>query len=437
VEGDEAVVNAGFDVTRRTAAVTGAAPAPAPAPAPAGSLAGLRILELGHIIGGPFCGHLFADHGAEVIKVEPPGKGDPMREWGGLYRGVGLYWSIIGRGKKSVTLDLRTPDGQDMLGRLAASADVLIENFRPGTLERWNLGPAELAAVNPRLVVVRISGFGQDGPYRDRAGFGSVAEAMSGFRHLSGEPGRAPVRVGISLGDALAATQGFVGALLALFARDRPGGIGAGQVVDVALYEAMWMYMESTLAEFVKLGHVRQPTGPLLPGIAPSNVYPTADHDWIIIGANQDSVFARLARAVGREDWLEPRSDYRTHLGRGRAQAELDAEIAAWTTVRTSADVLASLDVAGVPAGRIYTGRDISGDPQYAARQMILDVPEPGLGGETVPMPGVVPKLSRTPGDVRRGAPLLGEHNDEVLGPLMAAAATPGAAGGQTDKTAR
>ena len=398
------------------------------------SLAGLRVLELGHIIGGPFCGHLFADHGAEVIKVEPPGKGDPMREWGGLYRGVGLYWSIIGRGKKSVTLDLRTPDGQEMLRRLAATADVLIENFRPGTLERWNLGWAELSAVNPRLILVRISGFGQDGPYRDRAGFGSVAEAMSGFRYLSGEPGRAPVRAGISLGDALAATQGFVGALLALFARDRPGGIGTGQLVDVALYEATWMYMESTVAEFVKLGRIRQPTGPILPGIAPSNVYPTADDDWIIIGANQDSVFARLATALGREDWLEPGSEYRTHLGRGRAQAVLDAEIAAWTGARPADDVLAMLDAAGVPAGRIYTARDICRDPQYAARQMILDVPEPGLDGETVPMPGVVPKLSLTPGDVRRGAPLLGEHNDDILRPLMTTTLTgPGCE--QTDQT--
>lgn len=389
-----------------------------------GSLTGLRVLELGHIIGGPFCGHLFADHGAEVIKIEPPGRGDPMREWGGLYRGVGLYWSIIGRGKKSVTLDLRTPDGQEMLRRLAATADVLVENFRPGTLERWNLGWARLSTVNPRLIMVRISGFGQDGPYRDRAGFGSVAEAMSGFRHLSGEPGRAPVRVGISLGDALAATQGFVGALLALFARDRPGGTGVGQMIDVALYEAMWMYMESTLAEFVKLNRIRQPTGAILPGIAPSNVYPTADDDWILIGANQDSVFARLATAMGRDDWLEPHSPYRAHLGRGRAQAELDAEIAAWTRARTCDDVLALLGAAGVPAGRIYTARDISGDPHYAARQMILNVPEPGLHGETVPMPGVVPKLSSTPGGVRRGAPLLGEHNDEVLGPLTTATLT-------------
>jgi crotonobetainyl-CoA:carnitine CoA-transferase CaiB-like acyl-CoA transferase len=383
-----------------------------------GSLAGIRVLELGHIIGGPFCGHLFADHGAEVIKVEPPGTGDPMRQWGGLYRGVGLYWSIIGRGKKSVTVDLRTAEGQAILRRLAATADVLIENFRPGTLERWGLGWDHLEEINPRLIMVRISGFGQDGPYRDRAGFGSVAEAMSGFRHLSGEPGRPPVRVGISLGDALAATQGFVGALLALFARDRPGGTGTGQMIDVALYEAMWMYMESTLAEFTKLGRERQPTGSLLPGIAPSNVYPTADEDWVLIGANQDSVFARLARAIGRDDWLSDDSPYRTHVGRGSAQRVLDEQIAAWTKSTSSEDVLAVLSAAGVPAGRIYTAGDIARDPHYAARQMILDVPEPGLGGETVPMPGVVPKLSRTPGRVQRGAPLLGEHNDEVLGHL-------------------
>ncbi len=383
------------------------------------SLEGLRVIELGHIIGGPFCGHLFADHGAEVIKVEPPDTGDPMRQWGGLYRGIGLYWSIIGRGKKSVTLDLRTPPGQTMLRELAATADVIVENFRPGTLERWGLGWEELRTINPRLVMVRISGFGQDGPYRDRAGFGSVAEAMSGFRHLSGEPGRRPVRVGISLGDAMAATQGFLGALLALLARDRPAGTGTGQLVDVALYEAMWMYMESTLAEYAKLGRLREPTGSLLPGVAPSNVYPTADGEWILIGANQDSVFSRLAAAMDRPDLIAPDSPYRSHLGRGQAQSALDDEIAEWTANRPAETTLETLRAAGVPAGRIYTARDIAADPHYAARGMIIDVPEPGLGGETVPMPGIVPKLSDTPGRVVRGAPLLGEHNDEILGALI------------------
>jgi formyl-CoA transferase/succinyl-CoA--D-citramalate CoA-transferase len=386
---------------------------------PAGSLDGIRVLELGHIIGGPFCGHLFADHGAEVIKVEPPGGGDPMRQWGGLYRGVGLYWAIIGRGKKSVTIDLRRPDGQALVRELVASADVLIENFRPGTLERWGLGWADLRRVNPRLVMVRVTGYGQDGPYRDRAGFGSVAEAMSGFRHLSGEPGRPPVRVGISIGDALAATQGFSGALMALFARDRPGGTGTGQMVDVALYEAMWMYMESTLPEFEKLGRVRGPSGPVLPGIAPSNVYPAADGDWVIIGANQDSVFARLAEAAGRPDWVAPGAPYATHLGRGERQAELDAEICAWTAALDSGELLKRLAEAGVPGGRIYTARDIAADEHYAARDMIIEVAEPGLAGETVREPGVVPKLTGTPGRVRRGSPLLGEHNDEILGPAV------------------
>ncbi len=389
----------------------------------AGALEGLRVLEVGHIIGGPFCGHLFADHGAEVIKVEPPGTGDPMRAWGGLYRGVGLYWSIIGRGKKSVTIDLRQEAGQRVFRELAATADVLVENFRPGTLERWGIGPSELMAVNPRLVIVRITGFGQTGPYRDRAGFGSVAEAMSGFRYLSGEPGRPPVRVGISIGDALGGTQGLIGALMALWRRDRVGGSGRGQVVDVALYEAMWMYMESLAAEYAKLDRVREPTGALLPGVAPSSVYPTRDGEWVIIGANQDSVFRRLAVAMGRHDWLSPTSHYRDHESRGAAQAELDGQIAAWTSALATDDLLARMVDAGVPAGRIYTARDIVADPHFAAREMIVDVPEPGLGGETVPMPGVVPKLSVTPGRLSRGAPLLGEHNVEVLGPLLDAAA--------------
>ena len=384
-----------------------------------GALAGLRVLEVGHIIGGPFCGHLFADHGAEVIKVEPPGSGDPMRAWGGLYRGVGLYWTIIGRGKKSVTLDLRAPEGQEAFRELARTADVVVENFRPGTMERWGLGFAALSAVNPRLVMVRISGFGQSGPYRDRAGFGAVAEAMSGFRYLSGEPGRPPVRVGISIGDALAATQGFAGALMALWNRDHAGGSGRGQLIDVALYEAMWMYMESTLAEYAKLGRVRQPSGSLLPGIAPSNVYPAADGTWIVIGANQDSVFARLAKAMDRPEWGSPDSLFATHEGRGEAQAQLDAEIARWTSGLPADELLEVLSEAGVPCGRIYNARDIAADPHYSARDMILSVPEPGLGGEPVPMPGVVPKLSATPGAVSRGAPLLGEHSDEVLGAVL------------------
>jgi formyl-CoA transferase/succinyl-CoA--D-citramalate CoA-transferase len=387
----------------------------------AGALVGLRVLEVGHIIGGPFCGHLFADHGAEVIKVEPPGVGDPMRAWGGLYKGVGLYWSIIGRGKKSVTLDLRQEAGQKAFRDLAATADVVVENFRPGTMERWGIGPDDLREINPRLVMVRITGFGQTGPYRDRAGFGSVAEAMSGFRHLSGEPDRQPVRVGISIGDALGGTQGLVGALMALWSRDRRGGTGVGQVVDVALYEALWMYMESLAAEFVKLDRIRQPTGALLAGIAPSSVYPTRDGEWLIIGANQDSVFRRLAGLMGRDDWIVEDSPYRDHELRGAGQQALDESIADWTCRHSADELLAGLGEAGVPSGRIYTARDIVGDPHYAAREMIVDVPEPGLAGETVPMPGIVPKLGSTPGSLTRGAPLLGEHNTEVLGPLLGA----------------
>jgi formyl-CoA transferase/succinyl-CoA--D-citramalate CoA-transferase len=386
-----------------------------------GALEGLRVLEVGHIIGGPFCGHLFADHGAEVIKIEPPGVGDPMRGWGGLYRGVGLYWSIIARNKKSITLDLRKPAGQQAFRALAATADVVVENFRPGTMERWELGPEQLRGVNPRLIMVRITGFGQTGPYRDRAGFGSVAEAMSGFRHLSGEPNRPPVRVGISIGDALGGTQGLVGALMALWRRDRPGGSGVGQVVDVALYEAMWMYMESIVAELAKLDRVRQPTGALLPGIAPSSVYPTKNGEWLIIGANQDSVFGRLAAAMGHPEWSRPDSPYRTHELRGAAQGELDEKIGRWTEQYGADELLERLAEAGVPSGRIYTARDILADPHYAAREMIVHVPEPGLDGETVPMPGVVPKLDGTPGVLTRGAPLLGEHNTEVLGAVLGA----------------
>lgn len=382
---------------------------------PPGALHGIRVLEVGHLIGGPFVGHLFADHGAEVIKIEPPGAGDPMRHWGGIYRGVGLYWSVIGRGKKSVELDLRSEDGQATFRRLVETADVVVENFRPGTLERWALGWDDLHRINPRLVMVRVTGYGQDGPYADRAGFGLIAEAMSGFRHVSGEPGRAPVRVGISIGDTTAGTFGFIGALMALWQRDRPGGSGQGQMVDVALYEAMWSHMESTAAEFDLLSSIRQPTGSALPGIAPSNTYPTRDDDWVLIGANQDTVFRRLAELVGRPEWAAPDSPYATHEGRGRRQAELDGLIGEWTAEHNLDEVLALLANAGVPAGRVYDAADIVVDPHFRAREMLLEVPEPNLDGERVLHPGVVPKLSGTPGRVTRGAPILGEHTREVL----------------------
>jgi crotonobetainyl-CoA:carnitine CoA-transferase CaiB-like acyl-CoA transferase len=384
-----------------------------------GSLQGLRVVEVGQLIAGPFCGHLFADHGAEVIKVEQPGEGDVMRKWGGNYKGLGLYWPILSRQKKSVTLNLRVAQAQELLRSLLATSDVLIENFRPGTLEKWGLGWHELHSLNPRLILVRISGYGQSGPYRDKTGFGAIGEAMSGFRYLSGEPGRPPVRVGISIGDALAATHGFIGAMLALYHRDRVGGSGLGQIVDIAIYEAMWAYMEAILPEHEKLGHIRQPTGSALPGIAPSNVYPTADEQWVVIGANQDNVFARFAAALDRPEWAAPGAPLATHHGRGQRQLELDGAIAAWTRQRTTDTVLRAMDAAGVPAGRIYTAADIAVDPQYASREMVISVPEPGLGGEEVRMQGVVPKLSDTPGRVARGGPLLGEHNAEIWGSLI------------------
>lgn len=383
-----------------------------------GPLAGLRVVELGQMIAGPFCGHLFADYGAEVIKVEPPGEGDIMRKWGGVYKGLGLYWPLLSRGKKSVTLDLRQAAGQDLLGELVKTSDVLVENFRPGTMEKWNLGWEQVHAINPRTVMVRVSGYGQTGPYRDKTGFGAIGEAMSGFRYLSGEPGRAPVRVGISIGDALAATHGFIGGLLSLYVRDRVGGSGEGQVVDVGIYEAMWAYMESILPEYEKLGTIRQPTGTLLPGIAPSNVYPSRSGDWIVIGANADNVFRRLAAALGHPEWADEGAAYSTHHGRGQHQLELDEQIVEWTSQREADEILRVMDGAGVPAGRIFTAAEIARDPHYAAREMVIRVPEPNLDGEEVPMQGVVPKLSATPGYVKRGGPRLGEHNQEIWGSL-------------------
>lgn len=383
-----------------------------------GSLSGVRVVEVGAYIAGPFCGHLFADHGAEVIKIEPPGEGDLMRRWGGMYRNIGLYWSIISRNKRSITLDLRSPESQDVVHRLVREADVLLENFRPGTLERWGLGPNVLLTHNPALVVIRVSGYGQTGPYRDKAGFGAIGEAMGGMRYLTGEPDGLPVRVAVSLGDALAATHAFVGGLLALYSRDRPGGSGRGQVVDVAIYEAVWAYMESILPDYDKLGLIRERSGPILPKVAPSSVYPTSDGQWLLIGANAETVFRRFAEATGHGDWLQD-SRFSGHVARGEHQAELDDLIVGWTRQRTLDEVLEIMERAGVPAGRIYSAADIANDPHYHAREMIISVPEPNLGGEHVRMQGVVPKLSRTPGRVKRGGPLLGEHNDEVYRGLL------------------
>lgn len=384
-----------------------------------GPLQGVRVVEVGQLLAGPFCGHLFADYGAEVIKVEPPGEGDAIRRWGQLYKGLGLYWPILSREKKSVTLDLRHPEGQALLRKLVSTADVFVENFRPGTLERWGVGWEQVSAINPRLVMVRVSGYGQSGPYRDHAGFGAIGEAMSGIRHLTGEPGRAPVRMGISLGDTLAATFGFIGAMLALYNRDRISGSGVGQMVDVGLYEGIWPYMEAILPEYDKLGLIRQPMGGTLSRIAPSNLYPTKDSQWILIGGNTDAVFERLARVMRHPEWSAPDSPYATHVMRGDRQSELDGLIAQCTSHKDLRDLLEALTEAGVPAGRVFTAADISHDPHFSAREMIIEVPEPGLNGEMIRMQGVVPKMSGTPGRISRGGPLLGEHNQEVLGELV------------------
>jgi formyl-CoA transferase len=374
----------------------------------------VRVVELGQLLAGPFCGQLLGDFGAEVIKVEDPGRGDPMREWGREKPyGRSLWWPVVARNKKSVTCDLRTPEGQDLVKRLVAGADVLLENFRPGTLERWSLSPRELHAINPRLVITRVTGFGQTGPYAPRAGYGSIGEAMGGIRHVTGDPDRPPSRAGISLGDSLAATHACVGTLVALHERERSG---RGQVVDSAIYEAVLAMMESLLPEWQQASYQRERTGPVLPNVSPSNVYPTADGESILIAANQDSVFARLARVMGRPE-LAADARFATHGARGEHMAELDALVAAWTAELPAGDLLRALHEGGVPAGRIYTAKDMFADPHFAARQAIVRVPHPEFG--ELAMQNVVPKLSATPGAVRTAGPELGQHNDEVYGGLL------------------
>jgi formyl-CoA transferase len=372
-------------------------------------LAGIRVIELGQLIAGPFCGKTLGDFGADVIKVEPPVLGDPLRKWRVLKDGTSLWWQVQSRNKRSITLDLRKPEGQEIVRKLVAEADVLIENFKPGSMEEWGLGWEALSAVNPGLIMVRISGFGQSGPYRDRAGFGVVAEAMGGLRYLTGEPGRIPVRTGISIGDTLASLHGTIGVLLALYHRKTNGGIG--QVIDVALYEAVFNCMESLLPEYSAAGVVREPSGSALPGIAPTNAYPCSDGVLLIAG-NGDSIFKRLMRAIGRADFAQA-ADLATNEGRVRRVAEIDEAIAAWTRGRTVFDALAVLAAAQVPAGRIYTAKDIAEDPQYRARNMIERITT--REGYALEVPGIVPKLSATPGAIRSAAPLLGEHTLELL----------------------
>ena len=373
------------------------------------ALQGLKVLELGQLIAGPFAGKTLAEFGADVIKVEPAGDGDPLRKWRMLRDGTSVWWQVQSRNKRSVCLDLRTREGQDAARALAAEADVLIENFKPGTLEGWGLGWDALHAANPKLIMLRISGYGQTGPYRDKPGFGVVAEAMGGLRHVTGEPGRVPVRAGISIGDTLAALHGVIGVLVALHHRVANGG--QGQVVDVALYEAVFNVMESLLPEYDAFGVVRERSGSALPGIAPTNAYPCNDGQYVIIGGNGDSIFKRLMQAIGRPD-LERDAGLARNDGRARRAAELDAAIAAWTSQRSREAALEVLDAARVPAGKIYSIADIAADPQYAAREMIVEAPT--SDGRALKVPGVVPKLSATPGAIAHAAPRLGEHDADL-----------------------
>lgn len=376
-----------------------------------GALKGIRVIEFGQLIAGPFCGQLLGDMGADVIKVEPPGAGDPMRQWGNGEHKV--WWEVIGRNKRSVTANLRIPEGQELARKLLADADIMIENFKPGTMEKWGLDPAALHAINPRLIIVRISGYGQTGPYSSRAGFGGIGEAMGGWRAIVGEPDRPPSRMGVSIGDTLAATYGCMGALAALQARERTGH---GQVVDAALYESVLQVMESLVAEYDVMGIVRERAGSILPGIAPSNVYPCRDGEYMI-GANGDAIFARLAQAMG---WPELAKDerYATHIGRGRHQAELDTIIADWTRTLSIDELEALMVEHSIPAGRIYRAPDMLEDPHFAARDAIVEVEHPVHG--RVRMQGSFPKLSENPSSIRRTAPAeAGAHNKEVYGELL------------------
>ncbi len=372
-------------------------------------MAGLKVIELGQLIAGPFAAKTLADFGAEVIKVEAPGAGDPLRKWRLLKDGTSVWWQIQSRNKRSVALDLKQPEAQALVRQLAGDCDVLIENFRPGAMEGWGLGPDDLLALNPRLIMLRISGYGQTGPYRDKPGFGVVAEAMSGLRHLTAEPGRVPVRVGVSIGDTLAALHGVIGILLALQERQQSG---QGQVIDVALYEAVFNCMESLLPEYSAFGAVRGPAGSALPGIAPSNAYRCSDGGYALIAGNGDSIFKRLMATIGRDD-LGSDPALADNAGRVARVAEIDAAIDQWASKRTVHDVLRALDKASVPAGRIYTVADIATDPHYRARGMLEDVRMDD--GSTLTLPGVVPKLSRTPGSHRRNAPQVGQDTEAVL----------------------
>jgi len=376
-----------------------------------GALKGIRVIELGQLLAGPFCGQLLGDMGAEVIKVEPPGAGDPMRDWG-----LGddkVNWEVIARNKKSVSANLRVAEGQDLVRQLVASADVLIENFKPGTLEKWGLGPDALHAINPGLIIARMSGYGQSGPYSGRAGFGGIGEAMGGWRYIVGEPDRPPSRMGISIGDTLTATYGCMGVLAALHSRQTTG---KGQVIDTALYEAVLQVMESVIPEYDHSGIIRERSGSFLPGIAPSNVYRCSDGDFMI-GANKDAIFARLAEAMGRPELAtDPR--YATHVARGENQIELDALINQWTGTLTVDEVDALMIEHSVPAGKVYRAPEMFADPHFQAREAIIEVETERFG--KLKMQNVVPRLSATPSSVRTPAPSkVGQHNAEIYGDLL------------------
>ncbi|GGC92809.1 CaiB/BaiF CoA transferase family protein [Vreelandella lutescens] len=381
-------------------------------------LDGLKVVELGQLIAGPFATKLLGEFGADVIKIEPPGTGDPLRKWRILEEGTSLWWHVQSRTKRSVTLDLRSQEGQDVVRRLAAEADVVVENFRPGTLENWGLGYEALAAINPKLIMVHVSGFGQTGPYRNKPGFGVIGEAMGGLRYLTGHAGEPSVRVGVSIGDSLSALYAVIGTLLALQERQRSG---LGQEIDVALYESVFAMMESLLPEFDATGHVREPSGSALPGITPSNAYRTREGEYVLIAGNGDSIFKRLMGVIGRED-LANHPAMAHNDGRSQHANEIDAAIEAWTQTRHRDDILSALDDARVPAGYPYTAADIANDPHYLAREMIQTVTR--ADGRPLKVPGVLPKLSATPGRLGQGGPQLGAHTDDVLEELGIDAAT-------------
>jgi formyl-CoA transferase len=373
-------------------------------------LSGVKILELGQLIAGPFASKTLADFGAEVIKVEAPGLGDPLRKWRMLHEGTSVWWQAQSRNKQSICLDLRVKEGQAIARKLALEADVVIENFRPGTLEKWGLGWEELHQANPKLIMLRISGYGQDGPRRDEPGFAAIGEAMAGLRYITGHPNEVPVRAGVSLGDTIAGLHGALGILLALYERDARGG--QGQMIDVALYEAVFNLTESLLPEYSAFGAIRQPAGGALPGIAPSNAYRCADGQYVLIAGNGDSIYKRLMALIGRVDLGEDPA-LAFNDGRAKRVAEIDAAINAWTQTLTLDQVLEGLLEAEVPAGKIYTAKDIAEDPHYQARGVIETVQ--AANGLKVKVPGIIPKLSQNPGSIRYRAPTLGEHTDEVL----------------------